>query len=102
MALVEQRGIDLRRRAVLKALLVKAGQYLAAFLFAERTGVRGGPAPGLGRAAAPVPGGARHRQDLAGLPPAHQRRELVDRGQDHWSLFGLAEAVGRNSLATFF
>jgi hypothetical protein len=89
LAFIEQRCVDLRGRAILKPLLMKAGQYRLPFGLGE--GPRRMPLRGHRRrretaAAPPVPAGARHRQRRAGWLHTHQRAELIYRGHYDFSV----------------
>src|ERR1700722_16997750 len=105
-AFIQQRGVHLRRRAVLKTLLVKACQHRGLFAFRQRPhrmpiGMRGGRKTNTAPATT-IPGRARNRQRLAGPLHSHQGPELIEGGHDHFSPLGTSASRSPNSRATFF
>src|SRR3984885_9629308 len=89
LALIEQRGVDLSRRRILKTILMKARQHCLLFSLRQspRREPRPGRRPGKKTAAAPpVPRGSWDRQRLAGWFHTHQRAELIDRSHHDFSV----------------
>src|SRR5271156_5455080 len=89
LALIEQRCVDLGRRTILKAILMKARQHYLLFGFRQspRREPRPGRWPGKKTAAPPpVPRGSRHRQRMAGWLHTHQWAELINRGHHDFSV----------------
>ena len=101
-ALVEQRGVNRRRRAVLKSLLMKAGQDHFPFRANQRT--RHVPHGGSRRrkkiqTPLPIKRSARKVESLAGGSDSDHRRKIPD-GRSHDTS---VSAIGMpSSIATFF
>jgi hypothetical protein len=102
---IEQGGVHLRGRAILKTLFMQTGQHRRLLFFPETAGGSMWPAQ-TGRTQTtltlPVIKRAANRQLVAGTLDSYARAQVLDRPHQQFSFSGIRDSGLPSSIATFF